>query len=220
MGGGPGGNRRFRIAATLGSLVLSLAAVTATLGAQTLAGRAIDRQSKLPLQRVPVAVLGDSARVVLETRTDTAGVFYADLPAAGRYRVRFSVDSVHTFESDTVVVRDSGFVQREFIVPLLPVVYFEFQVEKQVAVAPHSPQPRYPAELREQQVEGEVLAQFVVDPTGHVRPGSLKVLRATDFRFVDAVRDAVYAMRFIPAERGGKRVFQMVQQPFEFRLTP
>jgi periplasmic protein TonB len=44
--------------------------------------------------------------------------------------------------------------------------YFEFQVEKQVQTASGSPQPRYPDMLKSANIEGEVLAQFVVDTTG------------------------------------------------------
>ena len=47
--------------------------------------------------------------------------------------------------------------------------YFEFQVEKQVAADPGHRQPRYPDMLRSANVEGEVLAQFVVDTTGRAR---------------------------------------------------
>jgi periplasmic protein TonB len=64
-----------------------------------------------------------------------------------------------------------------------------------------------------------VLAPFFVDTTGRMRPGSFRVLRATDLGFVPAVRDAVRTMRFLPAERGGRKVAQLVQQPFEFELT-
>src|SRR6185295_9502086 len=44
--------------------------------------------------------------------------------------------------------------------------YFEFQVEKQVAPMPNNSAPRYPDMLRSANVEGEVLAQFVVDTSG------------------------------------------------------
>ncbi len=44
--------------------------------------------------------------------------------------------------------------------------YFEFQVEKQVSPYPGNTAPRYPDMLRSANVEGEVLAQFVVDTTG------------------------------------------------------
>src|SRR5687768_15133306 len=55
--------------------------------------------------------------------------------------------------------------------------YFEFQVEKPVVPAPGSTSPRYPDMLRQAGVEGEVLAQFVVDTTGRAEAGSLKILK-------------------------------------------
>lgn len=97
--------------------------------------------------------------------------------------------------------------------------YFEFQVEKPVVPAPGSSSPRYPDILRQAGVEGEVLAQFVVDTTGHAETGSFKVLRSSHDLFAQAVKSALPGMRFIPAEVGGKRVKQLVQQPFTFAIT-
>lgn len=97
--------------------------------------------------------------------------------------------------------------------------YFEFQVEKPVVSAPGSSQPRYPDILRQAGVEGEVLAQFVVDTTGRAESGSFKVLRSSHDLFAQAVRSALPGMRFIPAEVGGKKVKQLVQQPFTFAIT-
>ena len=58
--------------------------------------------------------------------------------------------------------------------------YFEFQVEKQVAQIPGQPgNLRYPDMLRSANVEGEVLAQFVVDTTGRYEAGTFKVLKST-----------------------------------------
>jgi protein TonB len=97
--------------------------------------------------------------------------------------------------------------------------YFEFQVEKPVVGAPGSSQPRYPDILRQAGVEGEVLAMFVVDTTGKVESGSFKVLKSTHDLFAQAVRTALPGMRFIPAEVGGRKVKQLVQQPFTFAIT-
>ena len=97
--------------------------------------------------------------------------------------------------------------------------YFEFQVEKPVVPAPGSSQPRYPDILRQAGVEGEVLAQFVVDTSGRAEPSSFKVLRSSHDLFAQAVKSALPGMRFIPAEVGGKRVKQLVQQPFTFAIT-
>jgi protein TonB len=97
--------------------------------------------------------------------------------------------------------------------------YFEFQVEKQVAPAPGNPGPRYPDMLRSANVEGEVLVQFVVDTTGRVEMSQFKVLKSSHDLFTNAVKQALTGMRFYPAEIGGRKVKQLVQQPFNFTLT-
>jgi protein TonB len=68
-------------------------------------------------------------------------------------------------------------------------------------------------------VEGEVLAQFVVDTTGRPEMNSYKVLKTTHELFGNAVKQALPGMRFIPAEVGGRKVRQLVQQPFSFAIS-
>ena len=97
--------------------------------------------------------------------------------------------------------------------------YFEFQVEKPVVPAPGSAQPRYPDMLRLAGVEGEVLAQFVVDTTGKAEPNSLKILKSSHDLFIQSVKNALPQMKFIPAEVGGRKVKQLVQQPFTFSIS-
>ena len=96
--------------------------------------------------------------------------------------------------------------------------YFDFQVEKPVAPVPGTGAPRYPDILRSASVEGEVLAQFVVDTTGRVEVATFKVIRKSHDLFEAAVRSALPNMRFLPAEVGGRKVKQLVQQPFVFAL--
>ena len=97
--------------------------------------------------------------------------------------------------------------------------YFEFQVEKQVAVQPGNPAPRYPDMLRSSNVEGEVLAQFVVDTTGRADMKEFKVLKSTHDMFTSAVKAVLPNMKFYPAEVGGRKVRQLVQMPFQFNLS-
>src|SRR3954470_14118031 len=97
--------------------------------------------------------------------------------------------------------------------------YFEFQVEKPVVPAPGSTSPRYPDMLRQAGVEGEVLAQFVVDTTGKAEPNSLKILKSSHDMFIQSVKNALPQMKFIPAEVGGRKVKQLVQQPFTFSIS-
>jgi len=97
--------------------------------------------------------------------------------------------------------------------------YFEFQVEKQVSPYPGNAGPRYPDMLRSANVEGEVLAQFVVDTTGRADMSTFKVLKSTHDLFTNAVKATLPNMKFYPAEVGGKKVKQLVQMPFQFSLT-
>src|SRR5687767_8713549 len=96
--------------------------------------------------------------------------------------------------------------------------YFEFQVEKPVSQIPGTGSPRYPDALRSSGVEGEVQAQFVVNEDGKAETGTFKVLKATNDLFASAVRTALPNMRFYAAEVGGKKVKQLVQQSFQFKL--
>jgi periplasmic protein TonB len=97
--------------------------------------------------------------------------------------------------------------------------YFEFQVEKQVAPQPGNPAPRYPDMLRSANVEGEVLAQFVVDTTGRAEMNTFKVLKSSHDLFTNSVKQALANMHFFPAEVGGRKVKQLVQMPFVFSLN-
>jgi protein TonB len=96
--------------------------------------------------------------------------------------------------------------------------YFEFQVEKPVVQVPGTASPRYPEVLRSSGVEGEVQAQFVVGEEGRADVSTLKILKSSNDLFSSAVRNALPNMRFYAAEVGGKKVKQLVQQTFQFRL--
>jgi len=96
--------------------------------------------------------------------------------------------------------------------------YFEFQVEKTAMGNPNNPQPSYPSMLQSAGVEGKVLAQFVVDTSGKADMSTFKVLESSHELFTQAVRQALPRYHFFPAEIGGKKVRQVVQQPFSFTL--
>jgi protein TonB len=96
--------------------------------------------------------------------------------------------------------------------------YMEFQVEKPVAKI-GGEAPEYPSSLRESGVEGEVLAQFVVNESGRYEGGTLKILSSSNPAFTAAVKDALPRMRFSAAQIGGKKVQQLVQMPFQFHLA-
>jgi protein TonB len=95
--------------------------------------------------------------------------------------------------------------------------YTEFQVEQQVQ-AISGTHVDYPESLRTSGVEGEVLAQFVVNEQGRVETGTFKVLSSPNPAFADAVRRALSGMHFRAAQIGGQKVAQVVQQSFIFKL--
>jgi protein TonB len=96
--------------------------------------------------------------------------------------------------------------------------YMEFQVEKPVAKI-GGEAPEYPPSLRDSGVEGQVLAQFVVNESGRYEGGTLKILSSSNPAFTAAVKDALPRMKFSAAQIGGKKVQQLVQMPFQFHLA-
>jgi protein TonB len=96
--------------------------------------------------------------------------------------------------------------------------YFEYQVEVPVEPISSSIHPKYPESLRSSGVQGQVIAQFVVNENGRVETGTFKVLNSDNPAFTQAVREALSAMRFKPARIGNQAVSQFVQQPFVFKL--
>lgn len=97
--------------------------------------------------------------------------------------------------------------------------FFEFRIEKPATIKPGQPAPRFPDEMRQQGIEGEVIAQFVVDTTGSIIPSTIKFVKATNDVFRATVRNALPALQFTPAEVGGRKVKQMLTMPFNFSLS-
>jgi periplasmic protein TonB len=91
------------------------------------------------------------------------------------------------------------------------------EVEREV-VALRGTTPRYPETLARAGVEGVVVARFVVDTIGRVERLSVEITRADHALFEQSVREALSRMRFAPAEARGRKVRQLVEQPFAFAL--
>ena len=80
--------------------------------------------------------------------------------------------------------------------------------------------PAYPPKLLELKVEGGAYVQFVVDTLGLPDTASFRVISATHPEFAQSVRDALPGMRFHPAILRSKKVPQLVEQPFMFKIIP
>lgn len=96
--------------------------------------------------------------------------------------------------------------------------FLDYQVDEPAQAQPGSPEPTYPPPLKARGVEGEAVVTFVVDSTGHAEVPTFAVVRSTDSLFVNAVKDALPSMRFLPAMVGNKKVRQLVQLRYPFTL--
>jgi protein TonB len=97
-------------------------------------------------------------------------------------------------------------------------VYRPELVEKVAAPRPGNPAPIYPPALRSAQIEGSVIARFVVDTSGRAEPESITFTEVSQVQFADAVRQSLLRSRYLPAMIGGRAVRQLVEQRFEFSL--
>lgn len=77
--------------------------------------------------------------------------------------------------------------------------------------------PEYPAELRQEKLEGRVSVRFVVDEAGQL--SGARVLQSTDERFEAAALEAVKRWTFSAALEDGKAVARCLDVPVVFRLA-
>lgn len=96
-------------------------------------------------------------------------------------------------------------------------VFSAVAVDSEVVRYP-SAAPIYPQDLLEQGFEGSVDAEFVVDTTGRVDLGTIKVLESADEEFSASVETALAGALFRPAWRNLRKVRQLVRQRFTFRI--
>ena len=199
--------------------LLALMSVSSSAACQLVIGRVLDKGSGAPLRQLEVALVPDTTAVSVSfarATTDSSGAFYLDAPKSGTYRVAFMLPEA-TMLSQAFTVAGAD-VQREFVLDVHrdTTPYLEFQVEKPVRMLPDQPHPGYPESMRSSGIQGEVLAQFVVDTLGRAEMSTLKILRSTHVEFANAVRLALPHIEFAPAEVGHRKVRQVVRQPFDF----
>ena len=92
------------------------------------------------------------------------------------------------------------------------------QIEKEAEFLPKQRAPKYPVSMRDQKIAGEVLAQFVVRPSGLVDATSIQFLKATHVEFASAVAEVLPSYHFQPMQIAGCNVSTLAQMPFLFGL--
>jgi TonB family protein len=200
------------------TVLLTSALMAPEAAAQTLGGQIVDSATRQPLARVTVRAFDPVADTMnaQQVETDSTGVFYLHLPRPGTYRIKLYLHANPPVPAETISVDSSDFLQRQYLLPApTDPVFYDFHVDKRAS--PRSTPPlRYPPSLRESNIEGHVLVQFIVDREGRADLESIKVLRSNHALFTASAREALLTARYHPAERRGKFVRQVVQQPFNF----
>lgn len=93
------------------------------------------------------------------------------------------------------------------------------EVDRAAAPRPGAPAPVYPPGLQAAGIEGVVSVEFVVDSAGRADERHIRVLSSDYPAFSAAARAVIVRTRYFPAEAHGRRVAQLVEQSFVFRIT-
>jgi outer membrane biosynthesis protein TonB len=92
------------------------------------------------------------------------------------------------------------------------------EVDTAAARYDESAAPPYPPSLLAKRIEGSVAVQYIVDTTGRADTTSFTVLTSSHNEFSLAVKRTLPDMRFRSAVMGQRKVRQLVQQLFTFRI--
>jgi protein TonB len=90
-------------------------------------------------------------------------------------------------------------------------------VEEQPVLLSH-PAPAYPDLLRSAGIEGRVVVEAVLDTTGRVERGSVRIVSSSHALFVPEASALVLGSRYRPARFGGMPVRVRIQVPVQFVL--
>ncbi len=102
--------------------------------------------------------------------------------------------------------------------PVIGETFLEAQVDDPPQLISAGPQ-LFPPAMRAAGIPGKVTMQFVVDVTGHVEPGSLKVLSSSHPAFVEPTKQMLLKSLFKPGKVHGEAVRVLVQQVINFTLS-
>ena len=81
-----------------------------------------------------------------------------------------------------------------------------------------APPITYPAPLLLARISGRVLVEAVIDTTGRVEEGTIRVIESTDARFNEAAKGYARGARFAPGRVAGRAARVRFQIPVDFRL--
>jgi TonB family protein len=96
--------------------------------------------------------------------------------------------------------------------------YDESAVDRIAAPDPRNQKPRYPWRMRARGLETNFVVYFVVDASGAVDTTTVELPTSVEKDFATAATEVLVRWHFVPAERAGRHVRQVMVQPFIFKL--
>ena len=193
-------------------------------------GIARDMRSRAPLGCLHVALVDSSQRAVAHTVTDSGGAFVLVAPSAGVYRVAFEVFGWEQLLGPVDTLRDGEMRERAYPLEFdeapagggpSPAELRRGETGDWHSAAAANPDAdiRFPKSMRGAVTSGSVVAEYVVDERGRVRPESWRPIASTHPDFLAAVRAHVPAMRYQPARLNGRPTCQLVRNQVRFELA-
>lgn len=98
-------------------------------------------------------------------------------------------------------------------------VYAEALVEERPALL-SAPAPVYPALLRRAGIQGRVILPAVIDTTGRVEPGSVRIMRSPHPAFDQPTKDSVLKALFRPGRLHGRGVRVFINLLVDYSISP
>lgn len=214
-----------RVLLAIAILVLASSPMMAQAPAES--GIARDGRLGTPLQCLHVVLLDAEDRAVAHAVTDSEGTFVLVAPATGVYRVGFDIFGWERLAGPVDTLREGEMRERvypltfgESLGPEFPDVAELHRREdaawKNAAVGKPDAELRFPMSMRGTGKAGAAVAEYVVDVTGRVRPGSWRAIASTHPDYLAALRAHTPAMRYQPARLDGRPVCQLVRNEVRF----
>jgi protein TonB len=211
---------------TVTSVMVHAAMITAAVAATS----GVDASPLDPEEKPPIIYFAPTPTASPLPAAPTSGDPRIDVPAEPHFRLPdIPSPTIPTFDVTTHATRGLTSDMPSLSGPPVPAsgapvggigaVHTSAVVDRIVVAWPQNPRPDYPQSLRSANLEGDVLITFVVDTTGRVEPGSLRVVQSSHPLFAESVQRWLPKTRYRPAEVGGRRVRQLVQQQVGFALA-
>ncbi len=200
------------VLSTVAHVVVIAAAVAATANAPQRLKDAIEQRVQFlpPPDRVP------------QRPGPSETLQFVELPPTGQ--MGFDPTPLNRNPHPAAVVPKQGEGDRPLSVPVktglvgADSVLTVLQVDSVATRYLDSASPAYPPDLLNQDIEGAVYTEYIVDTTGYADTASLVIVRSSHPEFTQAVREALPYMRFRPAKVGNQKVRQLVEQQFTFKI--